>query len=75
MKIFYRFFRQGQAEVVSNSKNKILATWEQFFCRALYVEDPLESVVVDHNDFVAVAATATTAAAAVISKNSFPFAN
>ena len=35
------------------------------------VEDPLDSVVVDHNDFVAVAATAT----AVISKNSFPFAN
>ena len=30
------FFRQGQAEVVSNSKNKILATWERFFCRALY---------------------------------------
>ena len=30
------FFRQGQAEVVSNSKNKILATWEPFFCRALY---------------------------------------
>ena len=28
-------FRQGQAEVVSNSKNKILATWEPFFCRAL----------------------------------------
>ena len=24
-------FRQGQAEVVSNSKNKILATWEPFF--------------------------------------------
>ena len=24
-------FRQGQAEVVSNSKNKILATWELFF--------------------------------------------
>ena len=30
------FFRQGQAAVVSNSKNKILATWEPFFCRALY---------------------------------------
>ena len=30
------FFRQGQAEVVSNSKNKILATWELFFRRALY---------------------------------------
>ena len=29
-------FRQGQAEVVSNSKNKILATWEPFFCRALH---------------------------------------
>ena len=29
-------FRQGQAEVVSNSKNKILATWEPFLCRALY---------------------------------------
>ena len=29
------FFRQGQAEVVSNSKNKILAYWEPFFCRAL----------------------------------------
>ena len=25
------FFRQGQAGVVSNSKNKILATWEPFF--------------------------------------------
>ena len=25
------FFRQGQAKVVSNSKNKILATWEPFF--------------------------------------------
>ena len=25
------FFRQGQAEVVSNSKNKSLATWEPFF--------------------------------------------
>ena len=25
------FFRQGQAEEVSNSKNKILATWEPFF--------------------------------------------
>ena len=31
------YFRQGQAEVVSNSKNKILATCEPFFCRALYV--------------------------------------
>ena len=31
------FFRQGQTEVVSNSKNKILATWEPFFCRALYL--------------------------------------
>ena len=34
------FFRQGQAEVVSNSKNKILATWEPFFagpCRSLTV--------------------------------------
>ena len=30
-------FRQGQAEVVSNSKNKILATWEPFFCRTLYM--------------------------------------
>ena len=25
------FFRQGQAEVVSSSNNKILATWEPFF--------------------------------------------
>ena len=25
------FFRQGQAEVVSNSKNKIHQTWELFF--------------------------------------------
>ena len=25
------FFRQGQAEVVSNSKKKILATWAPFF--------------------------------------------
>ena len=31
------FFRPGQAEVVSNSKNKILATWEPFFRRALYI--------------------------------------
>ena len=31
------FHRQGQAGLVSNSKNKILATWEPFFCRALYV--------------------------------------
>ena len=31
-----KLFRQGQAEVVSNSKNKILATWEPFFRRALY---------------------------------------
>ena len=31
------FFRQGQAEVVSSSKNKILATWEPFFCRTLYL--------------------------------------
>ena len=29
------FFRQGQAEVVSNSQNKILATWERLLCRAL----------------------------------------
>ena len=27
----WEFFRQGQAEVVSNSKNKSLATWEPFF--------------------------------------------
>ena len=32
------FFRQCQAEVVSNSKNKILATWEPFFCRTLYID-------------------------------------
>ena len=33
-KLFTRlreFFKQGQAEVVSNSKNTILATWEPFF--------------------------------------------
>ena len=29
----------------------------------LYVEDPLESIVVDHNDFVAVAATKAATAA------------
>ena len=30
------FQARPKAEVVSNSKNKILATWEPFFCRALY---------------------------------------
>ena len=25
------FFKQGQAEVISNSKNKTIATWEPFF--------------------------------------------
>ena len=33
------FFRPGQAEVVSNSKIKILATWEPFVCRALYIDN------------------------------------
>ena len=38
-KVFPRlreFCRQGQAEVVSKSRNKILATWEPPFCRTLY---------------------------------------
>ena len=34
-------FRQGKAEVVSNSKNKILATWELFF-----LPGPVEGKVV-----------------------------